>query len=191
VHNLGTGALQNCIQNYFPHLWDDPVKAKAVMVRLLAKHPLEGPKGFLKQRTYDLFREGLAAGLKPVHDNPVDMWLLKKREVERYILAHSFVNEMKARGLLKFSYVFSKPPEGWSTVDDRAFTVYGPPTVTIKEAFDAGMREKTLEVLDHLTWACRTIGSRSCGAGSGAGNGRSPGLRGRRRLTRGLAGRTS
>ena len=150
VHKLGTGALQTLVENYFPHIWDNPAKAKQVLASLLGKRPLQGPASFLKQRTHDLFREGLAAGLKPVHDNPVDLWLLKKREVERFILGHSFVKEMREAGLMKFNYVFSKPPEGWSTVNDRAFTVYGPPTVTIKEAFDAGMREKTLEVLEKL-----------------------------------------
>jgi N12 class adenine-specific DNA methylase len=150
VHALGTGALQTLVQNYFPHIWDNPAKARQVIAATLGKRPLEGPKSFLKQRTHELFRDGLAAGLKPVHDNPVDQFLLKKREVERYILAHQFTSEMKEAGLAKFVHAFSKAPEGWSTVKDRAFEVYGPPTVTIKEAFDAGMRQKTLEVLDHL-----------------------------------------
>ncbi len=150
VQALGTGALTTFYQNYFPHIWDDPVAASAVVAKWLARAPLEGPKAFLKKRTHQLFVDGLAAGLKPVHDNPVDLWLLKKREIERYILAHDFVREMKSAGLMKFKYAFAKAPEGWTTVNDRAFTVYGPPTVTIKEAFDAGMREATLDLLQKL-----------------------------------------
>lgn len=150
VQALGTGALKTFYENYFPHLWKDPVKAGQVMAALLSKSPLEGSKSFLKQRTHKLFIDGLAAGLDPVHDNPVDLWLLKQREVERYILGQNFVGDLKKAGLLKFVHAFSKAPEGWATVNDRAFTVYGPPTVTIKEAFDAGMREKTLQALDKL-----------------------------------------
>lgn len=150
VHNLGTGALTTLIENYFPHLWEDPVKARQVLGALLAKNPLEGPKSFLKKRTYTLFREGLEAGLKPVHDNPIDLWMLKRREVERYVMAQSFIAEMKKTGNLKFVHAFDKTPEGWTTISDAAFTVFGPPTVEIKEAFDAGMRAKTLEVMERL-----------------------------------------
>ena len=150
VQGLGTGALTTFYANYFPHIWDNPKLAASVFGKILGRAPLEGPKGFLKQRTYQLFEQGLAAGLKPVHDNPIDLWLLKKREIERYVLAHNFTTEMKANNLMKFVYAFSKTPDGWSRVDDRAFTVYGPPTVTIKEAFDAGMREATLDLLKNL-----------------------------------------
>lgn len=147
IQRLGTGALENFYENYFPHLWNDPVKAKAVFAKMLAKRPLEGAKTFLKQRTHQLFVEGLKAGLVPVHDNPVDMWLLKKREVERYILAHTFIEQTKAAGLLKFVHAFAKAPDGYSRINDHVFTQWGPPTVTIKEAFDAQIRARTLDML--------------------------------------------
>lgn len=150
VRALGTGALTTFYANYFPHIWEDPKAAAAVFGKLLGHSPLEGPKSFLKQRTHQLFADGLAAGLKPVHDNPVDLWLLKKREIERFILAHNFTKEMKDAGLMKFKYAFAKAPDGWRTVDDSAFSVYGPPTVTVKEAYDAGMRQATLDVLANL-----------------------------------------
>jgi hypothetical protein len=70
VHALGTGALKNLYANYFPHLWTDVPKAKEVFAKILNKRPLEGPKSFLRQRTHELFIEGLQAGLIPVHDNP-------------------------------------------------------------------------------------------------------------------------
>jgi hypothetical protein len=150
IHKLDPNALQDVYENYFGHLWDNPGKAKQVIAASLAKRPLQGSKSFLKQRTHELFREGLAAGLKPVHDNPVDLWMLKRREIARYILGMKFVRQMKAAGLLKFVHAFSKAPEGFSSVNDRAFQVYGPPTVTISEAFDAGMRAATLDVLKDL-----------------------------------------
>ena len=150
IHAAAPDALKTWYANWFVHLWKDPVKAQSVLGALLAKNPLEGSKAFLKQRTHKLMIDGLAAGLVPVHDNPVDLILLKQREVERFILGRNFVTEMKGAGLLPFVHAFQKAPEGYATVPDRAFTVFGPPTVTIKEAFDAGMRAATLDALAKL-----------------------------------------
>lgn len=150
VHALGTGAMQTLVENYFPHLWKDADRAKQVMGEILGKSPLEGSKSFMKQRTHELFLDGLKAGLQPVHDNPVDLWMLKKREVERYILGQDFLKDMKKAGYLKFVHVFRGAPDGWSTVNDKAFAVHGPPSVKIEEAFDAGMRAKTYEALRRI-----------------------------------------
>jgi N12 class adenine-specific DNA methylase len=150
VHALGTGALENFYENYFPHLWADEAKAKRLMAASLAKRPLQGSRSFLKQRTHQFFIEGLAAGLKPVHDNPIDLWMLKRREVARYVMAQKFIQITREAGIPKFVYVFSKAPEGYKRVDDSAFTEFAPPWVTIKEAFDAGLRDKIDEVMDQL-----------------------------------------
>jgi hypothetical protein len=150
IHALGTGALENALTNYFPHLWSDPVKARQVLAASRSKRPLEGSKAFLKQRTYRMFREGLAAGLRPVHDNPVDLWLLKKREVERFIFCHQFMHYMDKAGFLRFVHVFNRGPIGWTEVKDNAFQRWAPPTVTIKEAYDEGMRSATIQVLKDL-----------------------------------------
>lgn len=150
LHSLGQGILENFLENYFPHLWDDPDKAKRVIAQSLAHSPMTGSRSFLKQRTHQLFRDGLAAGLHPVHDNPIDMWMLKRREISRYALGVQFCKAMQEAGLLRFVHVFSRPLDGWSTFDDRAFQRYGPPTVEIKEAFDAGAREATDDVLRKL-----------------------------------------
>ncbi len=150
VHALGTGALKDFYENYFPHIWKDPARAKQVMAGLLGRRPLEGPKSFLIKRTHDLTVKGLEAGLVPAHDNPIDLWLAKKNEVERYILGVKFFNQAKAAGLIKFNYYATRRPEGWSSPRDPSFTQWAPPWVKIKEAFDAGMREKTLEALAKL-----------------------------------------
>lgn len=150
VQALGTGALDTFYRHYFPHIWDNPKAAARMVERILTKSPLQGPATFLKQRTHMFFEEGLRAGLRPVHDNPIDLWLLKKREVERFILGHKAVNELKSLGVVKFKHVFKRMPEGYTTVDDRAFQVYGPPTVTIKEAFDAALREGIMDAMRKL-----------------------------------------
>jgi hypothetical protein len=123
VQDLGTGKLEDFIDNYFPHIWDDPVKAKAVF----GKRPLEGSKSFLKQRSLPTTADGLAAGLKPVSDNPVDLALLKVREMDRYVMAHQVMGEMKEQGILKYVRASEKLPEGYTFIDDRVATVYGGP----------------------------------------------------------------
>jgi hypothetical protein len=35
VHALGTGALQTLVENYFPHIWDNPAKARQVIAATL------------------------------------------------------------------------------------------------------------------------------------------------------------
>lgn len=119
VQDLGTGKLEDFIENYFPHIWEQPGGAAKFFGRLLGKRPLEGSKNFLKQRTMETFKDGLDAGLKPVSDNPVDLTLLKIREMNRYIAAHEAINEGKDAGYVPFVRVGAKPPEGMIKINDK------------------------------------------------------------------------
>jgi hypothetical protein len=119
VRALGTGKLQTLIENYFPHIWQDPQSAISWYQRIFGKRPLEGPKAFLKQRTIPTTADGVAAGLKPVSYNPVELTLLKLHEMDRYIMAHKVLNEMKDVGLAKFFKFAERRPEGWGKIDDR------------------------------------------------------------------------
>lgn len=150
VHDVAPKVLQSLYQDYFPHLWKDPEQATRVFNSLLAKHPLEGSKTFLKRRTKRYFRDGIEAGLVPASDNPIDMVLLKMHELRRFIMAQKVLAESKAIGARKFVYVFERPPEGWTRVDDPSTAVHGPPTVRVQEAFDAQLRTKTLDLLAAL-----------------------------------------
>jgi hypothetical protein len=91
---------------------------------MLGRRPLEGSKAFLKQRTHLTFEEGLKAGLKPVSDNPVDLVLLKAREMDRYIMAHKTLGELKEQGLAKFVPLGSDVPAGWTRINDPIGTPY-------------------------------------------------------------------
>ncbi len=115
VSALGKGALDNYIENYFPHIWQQP----ASFASFISRRPLEGSKGFLKQRTYDTFADGLAAGLKPISANPVELALLKAREMDRYIYGQKIFAEMKDQGLAKFVKFGEQAPDGWTRVNDK------------------------------------------------------------------------
>jgi hypothetical protein len=152
VQALGTGKLEHFYENYFPHIWEDVTKATDIFRRILSgRKPLAGPASFLKQRAIPDTRAGVHAGLKPVTWNPVELAMLKVHEMDRYIMAHRILNEMKERGLAKYVSVFNKPEEGLAPIDDRIATVYGPPEVGIKEAFDQ-------KVVDGLNAVAKNIG---------------------------------
>ncbi len=115
VRALGKGQLENFIENYFPHIWKD----KAAAGTFFARKPLAGSATFLKKRTLDSFKEGLDAGLEPVTTNPVEMMMIKHREMLRYIYGQKIFNEMKGSGLTKFVKFGDKPPEGYTKLNDK------------------------------------------------------------------------
>ena len=134
VQNLGTGKLENFIENYFPHIWEDPERAATAFKSSLeearasagTKRPMEGSKSFLKQRTIPTTLDGLQMGLKPVTTNPVDLTLLKLREMQRYTMAHQSLHEMKGQGLVKYVRAGEQAPDGYRRIDDKIATVFGP-----------------------------------------------------------------
>lgn len=126
VQDLGTGKLEQFIDNYFPHIWKDPVKAEQAFSEG-GKRPLEGSKGFLKKREIPTTKEGIAAGLVPVSTNPVELALLKIQEMDRYVMAHKSFNEWKESGLVKFVRLGARAPEGWVPFNDKMSKVFAPP----------------------------------------------------------------
>ena len=146
VRAFGKGHLETLIENYFAHLWKNPTKASSVYAQILGKRPLEGSKGFLKQRTIMRFAEGVDTyGLDPVTWNPVHMTLLKMAEMDRYIMAQNLIRDLKAEGLVRFNYSRSKTPEGHTRINDNMFTVYMPPYLTVKEAYDQTLVDNLMD----------------------------------------------
>jgi len=142
VRLLGTGKLENFIENYFPHVWKDPNKATDVFKNLImGRRPFEGSKSFLKKRTIATFEDGIKAGLEPMSDNPVDMALLKIREMDRYVAAHKTLQYLKENGLAEFTPIGELPKPGFAKIDDRIGDVYLPPTMVKPEYVDTQLYE--------------------------------------------------
>ena len=150
IRALGTGHLDSYLENYFPHIWKDPNGAKGILKQIFNKKRLEGSKAFTKKRSIDSVTEGIAEGLELVHENPVDLVLLKTFEMDRYIMAQNIIKELKDRGLLKFKYVKSSPVAGYAEVDDVAFRTYLPPEVTVKEAYDKILVDQLMDMARSL-----------------------------------------
>jgi hypothetical protein len=195
LHEVTDGFTQQLIQldrlkaaatidNYIGRFWEQSGRADMGMIaRIFGKRPLEGPKSFLKQRSLANFTDGLDAGLVPLTYNFVDAQLAKITEMQRVINAEHMLREEKAAGRAKPIVFGQKPPvdsEGrpWPRIDttgsDPAFTVYGPPDVTTKEAFDANVRAQltaVIEALPNLEHERRTsvnMGGRSAAGSWGA-----------------------
>jgi len=151
VQDLGTGKLKNFIENYFPHIWEEKSKVGAAFGRVFGKRPLEGPRSFLKKREIPTTAEGFDADLKPVTTNPVDMAIVKMHEMNRYVMAHRLLDDLKTVGSAQFVSFAEKPPEGWKALDDRVFTVYGNPDIPVKEQYDA-------KVWDALSQTAKNLG---------------------------------
>jgi hypothetical protein len=127
IQALGTGKLEHFIEDYFPHLWKDPEEAEDIFKRAaIAKAPLQGSKSFLKQRTIPTIQEGRALGLEPATEDPVEMVLLKAREMDKYITAQKHAQEMISRGFWKYVPAGEKPEPGIEKINDSIATVYGP-----------------------------------------------------------------
>jgi|GEM_PF-5211111 len=128
IQALGTGKLDNFIEDYFPHIWKDPEKASKAFRQAESKAPLQGSKAFLKQRTIPTIQKGLELGLEPASNNPIDLVLLKNREMQKYLLANKWMAEMKEKDLVKFVRSTEAPPENYAKINDSIAKVYGPPS---------------------------------------------------------------
>lgn len=102
VQALGEGELEKFYQNYFPHIFERPEQAGKFLESFFGdRRRIEGPKSFLKHREFPTFQEALDAGQKPVSDNPVELVMMKVREMDRYLLAHAVLRDMADRGIAK------------------------------------------------------------------------------------------
>jgi hypothetical protein len=123
----GVGAEQHWIDNYFPHLWRDPVEAREILDTYYRQQAsLMGAKSFLKVRKIPSIQEGIQLGLKPLYNNPIDNILARNHEMAKFISGQQSVSSLKDAGYLKFIKVGQPRPAGLVLIDDRISTVYAP-----------------------------------------------------------------
>jgi hypothetical protein len=116
VQGLGRGYLANAIQDYMGHIWGNYPEWKAGQNALLTqkemqdrakaaaqgKVPLLGSKDFMKERTFPTQQEGIKAGLIPTTYNPVDLQLLKLREMQKFYHGTTLADTMKQTGIARW-----------------------------------------------------------------------------------------
>jgi hypothetical protein len=125
IQSLGPGHLDGYLQDYFPHIWADPARAADVFREQRARS-FEGSEAFRKERVLPTTLDGIKLGLEPITTNPIDLTILKVREMQRYYMAQTSLAEMKADGLVKYVPAGELPPDGYARIDDKIGRVYGP-----------------------------------------------------------------
>lgn len=121
----GLGKLEHFNEHYFPHIWD---RNQGTFAKIFGKRPLEGSKSFLKRRSIPTIKAGIQAGLQPIVDNPLDMVLLKLREMQRYLMAHRILIDLREANLAHFVRAGTKAPDGYARINDKVATVFAPRT---------------------------------------------------------------
>ena len=152
IQELGKGQLENFDENYLGRIWKDPetanrdlyarrpiegnknfLKARTIPYYTdgLRWRAYDADDGFIK--SFDTENEArMAAGtdgrvgqpLEPITTNPVEMALLKGKEMRKYIYGQNIFGEMKDSGLAKFVRFGNAPPDSWTKINDKIARVY-------------------------------------------------------------------
>ncbi|MHB8483273.1 MAG: hypothetical protein ACYDBV_11170, partial [Nitrospiria bacterium] len=112
------------IENYFPHFWKDPERAKEAFSDVYKRSQLEGQKGFMKKRVIPTTMEGIKLGLEPVDYNPVRLTLAKIHEMDKFQMAQDLFGDFKEKGLIKYFKLGDRAPSDWRQLNDPMGRVY-------------------------------------------------------------------
>ena len=168
VQSLGQGHLENAIENYFPHIWKDPKKAQTVMESLReeyaaaqSKRPIQGSGDFLKKRLIETIAEGRRRGLELVSTDPLELTLLKVREVQKFYYGTHMANALKRSRIARFVPYWKKRLPGEVELDDKVFRATLKPAEVVFEAlhqtaYDPGIRSGLDRVSKFMGFAIKT-----------------------------------
>jgi hypothetical protein len=114
-------------ENYYGAIWKViPGSGKVKGGGTSGKRPFEGAKQFFKQQTLATISEGLENGGELPTLNAWKLFSMVEASKMHYIAAQKYWASLKELGLRKFVKTGTKPPEGWTKVDDRIAKVYFP-----------------------------------------------------------------
>ena len=130
--------------NYFPHI----VKEGGIhgdqtlgefMPKVLRRRPLQGSRGYTKQRIFQDVQELYAAGFEMVSTNPEVIMQLHEQDVAKFVQAQEMLgkdSELAKMGALKYVPMGGDVPEGFARIDDAVVRRYLPPEIKVKEYYD-------------------------------------------------------
>ena len=102
------------IQDYFPHMWKDPAKARAFTANWMGKF---GSGKSLNKRSIPTIEDGLAGGLQLAEPNPARAASNYVNSMDRYIATTKLLEEGRTRGDLIWGNSLTPPKEGWIPLD--------------------------------------------------------------------------
>jgi hypothetical protein len=97
------------IKDYFPHYWENPEAGKRFITEWFSK---TGSTRSTMQRTIPTIADGIAMGLRPKYDNPLDASMKYISDINNHLAIKDIQSSMKDEGLHKF-FDKGKQPEGW------------------------------------------------------------------------------
>ncbi len=123
IRTLNPDALKTLRENYFVQAWadKDAEKASQLITGIMSKASFTGPKNFLKQRVFDNYEDGIKAGFKPRFENPVDAFMARYAQGEKYLSALRIQKDLADRGYAKEANTDRDIPNGYSVPEDRSF----------------------------------------------------------------------
>lgn len=147
-------------EDHIKQVWKEKeATVEKALGSIASKRPLEGSKGFLKQKTYATYAEGRAAGLTPLYTNPVDAMMHGFMEAERFINMREVANQVIHSGTGRYTAVGSKPEPGYKFTGDPAFKVYAPPTMSVNEYVNKSVHDALQKTADRMGVNVRTLAS--------------------------------
>ena len=116
-----TGKEMGYLSNYLPHLYKDPKRAGEWLYNYMQGRPLR-TGGFTKQRFHETLEAARAAGLEPISENPVDLFLAHWSQMHKYVEMAKFKDHLDSHGLLRDEpdNKYRMPP-GWAKINDPLF----------------------------------------------------------------------
>lgn len=141
------GWLENAREHYVGAIWKQPkdyLNLVNQIEKVGSKRPWAGSKNFLKPKTFEYFSEAREAGMEPVTWNPVELMLIKYREMSKFMYVTDAANEAKAALPVRF-YRGNKLPDGIVVLNDPYWKAILPPMHVINEvlhetSFDPGIK---------------------------------------------------
>jgi hypothetical protein len=114
--SLGNTAAQTWSDHWYNMMWKKDAKAADTMQKAMRPGAIEGKKGFLNKRALADFDEGLAKGLVPKYENPVEMFLATRAERSKFLAGYQGMDRLAKDGQIKRFEDEKKVPAGWEEV---------------------------------------------------------------------------
>lgn len=109
------------LRNYWPRMWENEEDASKFFSGYISKL---GKQQFMKKRVYDLWEDGIKAGLKPKYTNPEMAVIMRENSGLQYKMAKEFFEDAKGQDLLK-AFTKGDIPKGWGKIESP----YIPPVI--------------------------------------------------------------
>lgn len=134
-----SGVKHNYVEEYLPHWWKDPERAKVVFQQHM---DAMGTGYFTKARTIDLIKTGRELGLELKTTNPEELVLMREIDGMRVLTKVDMMQELKSEGLSVPVKTPSGEPSpgiaGWPVVkgaDGKSYAVPPDAARVLKHAF--------------------------------------------------------